>query len=57
MTFFLSHASSVAGRLLFRAITGVGFRAVKVFAKNTTRSLRRCGDFLQNPEGLTFTVR
>jgi hypothetical protein len=58
MTFFLSHASSVASVVfLFRGLSGVGFRAVKVFTKNTTRSLRRAGDFLQNPQGLTLTVR
>ena len=44
------------GRLLFQGNNGVGFRAVKVFGKNTTRSLRRCGDFLQNPQGLTLTA-
>jgi hypothetical protein len=36
--FFLFHASSVVGRLLFQGNNGVGVKAVKVFAKNTTRS-------------------
>jgi hypothetical protein len=57
MTFFLLHASSVVGRLLFQGINGAGFRAVKVFWKNTTRSAARCGDFFKNPQGLTFTAR
>ena len=30
--------------------------AVKVFRQNTTRSVARCGDFGENPEGLTFTA-
>jgi hypothetical protein len=51
------HASSVVGRLLFQGNNGAGFKTVKVFVKNTTRSLRRCGDFSQNPQGLTLTVR
>jgi hypothetical protein len=33
MTFFLSHASSAVGRLLFQGNKGVRFRAVKVFVK------------------------
>jgi hypothetical protein len=55
--FFISCVIRHVGRLLFCAISGVGFRAVKVFQKNTTRSLRRCGDFFENPQGLTFTAR
>jgi hypothetical protein len=54
MTFFLLHASSVVGRLLFQGNNGIGHRAVKVFQKNTTR---RCGDFFENPKGLTLTAR
>ena len=30
--------------------------AVKVFRQNTTRSVARCGDCAQNPQGLTFTA-
>jgi hypothetical protein len=33
------------GRFLFRGLSGVGFRRVKVFQKNTTR---RDGDFFEN---------
>jgi hypothetical protein len=51
--YFVRHSSLRS--LLFQGNNGVGFGRVKVFAKNTTRSLRRCGDFLQNPQGLTFT--
>jgi hypothetical protein len=49
MTFFLLHASSAVGRLLFQGNKGVGFRAVKVFAKNTTRSLPEVWRFFAKP--------
>jgi hypothetical protein len=52
MTFFLSHASSVVGRLLFQGNKGAGFRAVKVFAKNTTRSAAQAWRFFAKPAGL-----
>jgi hypothetical protein len=46
--FFISCVIRRIGRLLFQGSHGVGFRAVNVFAKNTTQSEARCGDFLQN---------
>jgi len=52
MTFFLLHASSVVGRLLFQGITGVGFRAVKVFDKKYYPELAEVWRFFAKPEGL-----
>jgi hypothetical protein len=49
MTFFLLHASSVVGRLLFQGNKGVGVKAVKVFAKNTTRSAAQVWRFFAKP--------
>jgi len=56
MTFFLSHASSSRRSLLFQGNNGAGFRAVKVFAKNTLARnpqknllLRERGRFFAKP--------
>jgi hypothetical protein len=56
MTFFLPHASSVVDRLLFQGNNGAGFRAVRVFAKNTTRSAG-VEIFCKTARGSNFTVR
>jgi hypothetical protein len=57
MTFFLLHASSVVGRLLFQGNKGVGFKAVRVFAKNTTRSVAAGVEiFCKTACGLTLTA-
>jgi hypothetical protein len=50
--FFLLHASSVVGRLLFQGNNGVGFKAVKVFMKNTTRSVAQVWRFFVKPARL-----
>jgi hypothetical protein len=56
--FFLSHASSVVGRLLFQGNNGVGFRAVKVFAiKYYPERSAGVEIFCKTACGLTFTAR
>jgi hypothetical protein len=48
----MRHPSSVG--YCFSATTVQGAGLVKVFQKNTAL---RCGDFFENPQGLTFTAR
>jgi hypothetical protein len=52
MTFFLLHASSIVGRLLFQGNNGAGVKAVRVFTKNTTRSAAQVWRFFVKPAGL-----
>jgi hypothetical protein len=52
MTFFLLHASSVVGRLLFQGINGAGFKAVKVFAIKYYPEPAQVWRFFAKPAGL-----